>query len=782
MVSVDAIKTYFDKKVDQMVKINKSLSFVFSLLLLFSFSTVKAQSLTHYVQPMAGTAAATTAAALKHGGGTELYANTIPAVTMPFAMTQWTPQTETTENKCKPPYAYKDSLFTGFRGSHWLSGSCTQDYGSFTIMPVLGKLKTKSTEYAVPFSHQQETATPYYYKINLPQPLTAEITSTLRCGMMQFIAEKADSLYLLISPNSDYNQGFIKVDAQNGEIYGYNPAHRIYQGWGKPAGFSGFFVIKVEKSIGTKGTFSGASIFAGDSIQNQKNIGAFVGFKLKAGEKLRIRIGTSFTSIKAARENLQGEIPDFNFDSIVQKCKTSWENALSRISIKTKNEKDKRVFYTSFYHAMQHPRLYNDINKTYPRFSSDYQLEKLSNGNYYDDFSLWDIYRAQIPLFEILRPELVNDLVQSLIAKGQQGGWMPIFPCWNSYTSEMVGDHTVSIIASAYLKGIKNYDVKEAYRLVRQNAFDQPKNKADYVEGKGRRALDSYLKYGYIPLEDSVPDAFHKKEQVSRTLEYAYDDYALATMAHALGKSNDENVLLKRALNYANVYDKQTGFVRGRKANGSWVSTFHPDQKESFITEGTPRQYTFYVPQDVPGLANLMGGRKGLENELDSLFQKNEYWHGNEPGHQIPFMYNFTASPWKTRRAVKNILDNEYSDGPGGLSGNDDAGQMSAWYIFASMGFYPLNPVSGQYLLCAPRFDEINIKVENDKTFEILCHKNSNQSTYIHAVKLNGQLMASNFIRYADVVKGGKLEIYLQDKADPNWASKPEFQPKGITK
>ncbi|MGI4730049.1 MAG: GH92 family glycosyl hydrolase, partial [Janthinobacterium lividum] len=502
-----------------------------------------------YVQPMAGTAAATTTAALKHGGGTELYANTIPAVTLPFAMTQWTPQTETSENKCKPPYAYKDSLFTGFRGSHWISGSCMQDYGSFTVMPVLGKLQIKAENYAVPFLHQQETATPYYYKINLSEPLTAEITSTLRCSMMQFTAEKADSLYLLITPNSDYHEGFIKVDAAKGEIYGYNPVHRIYQGWGKPAGFSGYFVIKVEKIIGTKGTFSTEKIFSTDSIQNQKNIGAFVGFKLKAGEKISLRIGTSFTGINSARANLQAEIPDFNFDQIVQQAKNTWEKALGKISISTQNEKDKRVFYTSFYHAMQHPRLYNDVSGTYPKFSSDYQQAKLSAGNYYDDFSLWDIYRAQVPLFEILKPDLVNNLVQSLILKGQQGGWMPIFPCWNSYTSEMVGDHTVSIIASAYLKGIKNYDVKEAYRLVRQNAFDQPKNKADYVEGKGRRALNSYLKYGYIPLEDSVPDAFHKKEQVSRTLEYAYDDYALLAFAKALGKTDDENILLKRASN-----------------------------------------------------------------------------------------------------------------------------------------------------------------------------------------------------------------------------------------
>ncbi|MGI4728187.1 MAG: GH92 family glycosyl hydrolase [Janthinobacterium lividum] len=750
--------------------------------LLFTVIVAKTQNVVHYVQPLSGTAAATTAAALKHGGGTELNANTIPAVTLPFAMTQWTPQTEITENKCKPPYAYKDSLLNGFRGSHWLSGSCTQDYGSVTIMPVTGKLKTQVKDYAVPFTHQDETATPYYYKLSLQKQLLAEITSTLRCGLMQFTTQKADSLYLLITPNSDYGKGFIKIDVQKGEIYGYNPAHRIYQGWGQSAGFSGYFIIKVEKSIAKKGTFSGAAIFSIDSIKNQKNIGAYLGFKMKPGEKLRIRIGTSFTGIKAARANLQSELPDFDFEKTVAKAKQTWEKALEKVSIKTNSEKDKRIFYTAFYHAMQHPRLYNDIDGLYPKFASSYQMEKLSQGNYYDDFSLWDIYRAQIPLFELIKPDLVNDLVQSLILKGQQGGWMPIFPCWNSYTSEMIGDHTASVIASAYLKGIRNYDVKEAYRLLRQNAFDEPKNKADYVEGKGRRALDSYLKYGYIPLEDSVPDAFHKKEQVSRTMEYAYDDYSLAEMAGALDQTNDKNILLKRALNYANVFDPKAGFVRGRYANGSWINTFNPDRKESFITEGTPRQYTFYVPHDVPGLAKVMGGQAKLEVELDTLFKKNEYWHGNEPGHQIPFMYNFTSAPWKSQKEVQQILSSEYSDGPGGLSGNDDAGQMSAWYLFASIGFYPLNPVSGEYLLCTPIFDQVTVSLPNGKKLEIITHKNNSKAIYITAINWNDTPFTRNYITYQQLMKGGKLEFTLQEQPDKNWGSKAADQPKGLSK
>lgn len=742
---------------------------------------VQAQDVVKYVQPMAGSGVATTPAALKHGAGSELFANTIPAVTTPFAMTQWTPQTQTSENKCVPPYRYSDDNFSGIRGSHWLSGSCTQDYGSLTVMPISGHLKTAAADYAVKFSHNDEQSSPYQYDINLkPYSLNASVTSTPRCSIMKFTAGKTDSVYLLITPNSDYNQGFVKIDSTNGEVQGYNTVHRIYQGWGKEAGFKGYFVIRVEKTIATGGTFADSKIFSVKTIGNQKNIGAYLGFKLKAGESIVIRIGTSFSSMEGARKNLEAEIPGSDFAAIATKNKAAWEKALSQISLQTTVEKDKRIFYTSFYHAMQQPRLYNDVDGLYPEFASVNKIGKLQSGNYYDDFSLWDIYRAHLPLFEILKPSLINDIAHSLVLKGQQGGWLPIFPCWNSYTSEMVGDHCSSVIASAYLKGITNFDVKEAYRLVRQNAFDTPANKADYVEGKGRRALNSYLQYHYIPVEDSVPDAFHKKEQVSRTLEYAYDDYATAMMAKKLGKTADYKQLIKRAAYYSNVFDKSTGMVRGRHADGSWVNPYLPDNKSYYITEGTPRQYTFYVPQDVPGLAKLMGGSPKLESALDSLFNKNEYWHGNEPGHQVPFMYNFTASPWKTQQQVRNILANEYGDGPGGLSGNDDAGQMSAWYIFASIGFYPLNPVSGQYLLCSPIFDKVSIRLANGKTFAVTTHKTSKVAQYIYAVKWNGKVLHTNYITYAAIVEGGKLDIYLQDKPDKQWGAKPAMQPKGL--
>ncbi len=738
-----------------------------------------AQNLSQYVQPHSGTGSANTAAAKKHSesGGTETNANTIPAVTLPFAMTQWTAQTRTTEVKCQPPYFYKDNLLSGFRGTHWLSGSCTQDYGSFTIMPVSGNLKTSVKDFAIPFSHSNEITTPAWYKLTAKNVET-EITATLRCGVMQFSVLQDDSLYVLAIPNSDQQKGFVQVDAAKGEIWGYNPVHRIYQGWGQPAGFSGWFYIKIEKSFSVKGSFSGGEIFLKDSISNKKNMGVYAGFRLKRGEKLLLKIGTSFSSLQGAKINLQTEVGTKSFDEVLMEAKQIWEEALSKITVTSTIEKDKRIFYTAMYHAMQHPRLYNDVDGSYPGFGGGGKIMNSNNRNYYDDFSMWDIYRAQLPLFQLLDIDITNDFVQSMILKSQQGNWLPVFPCWNSYTSAMIGDHVTAFIASAYAKGIRNYDVNEAYRFMQKNAFTIADEK-DYLDGMGRRALPSYLKYNYIPLEDSVPVAFHKKEQVSRTLEYAFDDYALSVVAKGLGKKEEYALLSKRALNYKNVFDPSVNMVRGRYADGSWYKPFNADKREFYITEGTPRQYNLYVPQDVPGLAKLMGGKQQLEKALDTLFDNAEYWHGNEPGHQIPFLYNYTNAPWKTQQAIKKILAEEYTDGPGGLSGNDDAGQMSAWYVFAAIGFYPVDPVSGNYLLTTPLFDSITIVLPGNKTFTVVCHKKNTTDKYISKIKWNGKKYSKNYLQHTLITAGGTLEIYLQ--AEPSeWGTKKKNQPKGL--
>jgi rhamnogalacturonyl hydrolase YesR len=327
----------------------------------------------------------------------------------------------------------------------------------------------------------------------------------------------------------------------------------------------------------------------------------------------------------------------------------------------------------------------------------------------------------------------------------------------------MIGDHVTPFIASAYLKGIRGYDVQEAYRLMRQNAFELPAAGA-YADGKGRRALTSYLQYGYIPVEDSVPDAFHKKEQVSRTLEYAFDDHALSLVAKALGKEEDHQRLAASALNYRNVFDTSVGYVRGRYANGNWHSPFEADKRAFYITEGTPRQYTWYIPHQVEDLIRLKGGPAKFEAALDDMFRLKEYWHGNEPGHQVPFLYNYTASPWKTQREVRNILTTEYTSGPGGLSGNDDAGQMSAWYVMAAIGLYPVNPVSGQYALSSPLFDTVTIRLQNKRVFRIFTQKETPASAYITAISLNKKPHAAYEVSYATLMKGGSMDIRLAER------------------
>jgi predicted alpha-1,2-mannosidase len=316
-------------------------------------------------------------------------------------------------------------------------------------MPVTGTLKTNVDAYSIFFSHDNEIASPAYYKLTT-QNIITEISATLRCGIMRFTMLKDDSLYLLAMPNSDQSQGFVKIDTEKGIILGYNPAHRIYQGWGQPAGFNGWFYIKIEKEIKSKGTFSGDNIFDTDSIKIKKDVGAFAGFKLKKGDQLVIKIGTSFSSLEGAKKNLEAEIGNKSFNEIQIIAKQVWEKALSQIRVYTNNIKHKRIFYTSMYHAMEMPRLFNDVDGTYPKFSAQYELMnsgKSHNGyrDYYDDLSMWDVYRAQLPLLELLQPARINDIVQSVIWKGEQGGWLPIFPCWNNYTAAMIGDHATAL-------------------------------------------------------------------------------------------------------------------------------------------------------------------------------------------------------------------------------------------------------------------------------------------------------------------------------------------------
>ncbi len=737
----------------------------------------------YYVNPLIGTAPSTTLSAIKHGAGSENNAQVIPEVTVPFGMTNWTPQTRNTEEKCIAPYYYNDTVITGFRGSHWLSGSCTQDYGSVTIMPTTGLLKCLPTERGSKFSHNDEETTPYYYKVLLKNyDILSEMTATTRAGIMRFTFLKKGEEHIIINPNSDYGDAFIKIIPDSNEIVGYSPVHRIYQGWGEKAGFKGYFVARFNKPFKSFGVYQDSSIFKGETkISNKENIGAFVSYNAEnKNDTVLVEVGTSFTSIKEAKANLNAEIKQFDFNSIKENLFCKWNKLLSRIEVEGKNENDNIIFYTALYHCFLQPRIFNDVDGSYVKFAGGDSVLNSNNENYYCDFSMWDTYRALLPLFNFLIPDRNRDIMKSLLLKGEEGNWLPIFPCWNSYTSAMIGDHAIAAIADAYCKHVIGLS-KDEYALLLKNAMESPRNYSDYVQGKGRRALNSYLKYGYIPLEDSVKESFHKNEQVSRTLEYAYDDFALSRISLRIGNKKDYELLLKRALNYRNVFNKQTGCVRGRYKDGSWIKDFDKYNRASYITEGTPWQYTWYVPQDFEGLIKLMGGEKNFNDSLDSFFMAGQYWHGNEPGQQIPFLYNYSGQPWKTQEKVSEIMKQEYGLGPGGLSGNDDGGQMSAWYVFAAFGFYPVCPSLPEYIISGPHFDKITIKLPGKRILVIKSPGASEGKNFIKQVKFNGKIYEKNYFNHFDLMMGGIIEFQMSDVPDKGWGISKFCRPSSLS-
>jgi predicted alpha-1,2-mannosidase len=715
----------------------------FFLYLLIVPLEIFAQNPIKYVDPMIGTASSTTESALKHRLG-DLRGQTFPGVGRPFGMTEWTPETRIAEDKCISPYYYNDKMMTGFRGSHWLSGSCTQDYGSATLMPfVTGKIDTIKARPFSRFSHQKELSTPAHYSVYLEDfGIKAELAGSVRSGMMRFNYPSNNEAFLYLRVNSDELKGKIFVDKEKNEITGFNHVFRIYQGWGQAAGFSGYFVIQFDK------TFKEVP-----QIKTDQQLVIDFGKQ----ERVLVRIGTSFTSIEAARKNLRSEIDHWDFDRIVKATEKEWNRTLGKIEVKSKSRDKLIKFYTALYHCYQLPRIVSDIDGSYQGFAQDTTIHKASGFDYYDDFSMWDTFRALHPLMTILEPKRSLDMIKSLVAKAQQGGWMPIYPAWGNYTSEMIGDHVSTMISDAFLKGIVNFDTDTAYHYMRKNAFNHP-TEAEYKDGKGRRALQSYLQYHYIPLEDGVLEAFHKREQVSRTLEYAYDDYALSQFAKKIGKTDDYEILLKRSKNYINVIDASTGYARGRHADGKWIEPFNPFSKVYYICEGSPFQYTWYVPQDVEGLIKILGGRDAFITRLDQFFNGNYYWHGNETDQQAPYLYSLAGDPKKTIELVHRIIDEEYGTGPGGLSGNEDAGQMSAWLVFSMMGFYPVCPGKPEYVTGFPSFDNIKIKSgTHGKSFRIRVLNDDAKSASFNKAYLNGRSLDLNLLPHQQIIQGGKL-------------------------
>ena len=660
---------------------------------------------------MVGTAPANTKTAGLFGKGSEEHGQTMPAVLSPNGQNFWTPQTRESEAKCLAPYYYNDTKLQGFRNSHWTSGSCTQDYGSFTIATLGGKLRKTAMERATRFSHEDEVSHPHYYAVHLPdEHLLTEMTASSHAAIFRITPEQDGPVHIVVEPNSDEKEGHIAVEPESKTIYGYNPVHRIYQGWGERAGFSGHLLF----------TYTDEPIGYG-----QDSICAWLTFQGKAGKPIIIKAASSFTDREGAERNYKAEAQGVRFEKMKENLIRTWIKHLHAIDIEDPDTARINQFYGALYRASFMPHEMSDVDGSFPRFANGQRTKaqmvngKWSNRKYYGDFTMWDTFRAVHPLYTLLYPDVTADMMQSLVIKYEQGGWLPIFPSWNSYTAAMIGDHCSVALADAYIKGIRGFDAEKAYEGMRKNAFETPATEEEYKNGMGRRALQSYMKYGYIPLEDPVKEAFHQKEQTSRTLEYAFDDYAVAQMAKALGKEDDYKTLMARSENWRNVINSETGYCDGKHEDGRFEGNTDFVNRKSFITEGAACHYTWFVPHNVEGLIEMLGGKEKFEAKLDSMFTEGRYWHGNEPCHQIAYLYDFIGKPEKTRKWVSHILDTEYNNTPGGLSGNDDSGQMSSWFIFSSMGFYPVCPSSDRYMLSAPRFQRITLNLQNGRRFVI---------------------------------------------------------------
>lgn len=718
------------------------------------------------VDTRVGTAHSETLTAGVFGKKTEELGQTLPAVAAPHGMNLWTPQTRDTEHKCVAPYYYSDTLLQGFRNSHWIVGGCTQDYGSFTVMPLTGSLRTRPDLRASRFSHDTEVATPSYYKVELPdEHIDAEMTGTSRAALLRFAYDRAGDAWLVVNPNSDEAQATIAVNPHTGRVTGTNPVHRIYQGKGEPAGFSGHFVLEIDRPITDYGVYHGDTVLYGiNAISMKPEAGVFIKFHVEAGDTVTLRAASSFVDVAGAVANLEAEIGDRGFDDVQCELVALWNRELGRLEVEGGDPDALAMFYGALYRASLLPRVINDVDGRYMAFAGAGEVCRVEPGrNMYDDYSMWDTYRALHPLKVITHPAMTADMMQSLVDKGTQGGWLPIFPCWNSYTAAMIGDHCTVAIADAWVKGVRDFDIETAYCLMRRNAFEQPSDSLEYRDGKGRRALDSYLRYGFIPLEDSVPWAYHKREQVSRTLEYAFDDFALSRIARDLGHSDDADLLERRARNYLNVINPATGYACGRYADGRWIDgpDADPFTFQRYITEGAPCHYTWYAPHDIDGLVEAMGGRHAFNSRLDSLFTENRYWHGNEPCHQVAWLAALTGEPGKTQQRVRHVMSTEYLNRPGGLSGNDDAGQMSAWYVFAAMGFYPVCPARAEYVIGSPAFERTVIHQENGLDFTIIAHNAGHENIYIESMKLNGEPYDKPTLSHADILSGSTLECFM---------------------
>jgi predicted alpha-1,2-mannosidase len=679
-------------------------------------------------------------------------------------------------------YHYSDSVMHGFSHTR-LSGTGIGDLGDVLFMPFTGQIRIDpgrqediSEGYASYYSHEREKARPGYYQVDLlSHGVSVELTSSERVGVHRYIYNSEDTARLIVDLHAGV--GWDKVtDAHLRQI-----SEKVYTGFRHSRGWAPdqrlFFALELQEApISVKFFDSEGNEAVADTGNVYKTVFTFSGSDSKT---LLLKVGISPVSEENALANIKAEVPHWDFDKVAEEATGKWNRELSKIEVKDSDPARLRTFYTALYHTMIHPSLFNDANGDYR--GTDKEVYPAPGFNNYTVFSLWDTYRAAHPLYTILDPDRVNDFVKSMLAIHEQQGSLPVWHLMGCETGTMVGNHSIPVIADAYLKGIGDFDANKALEAMVATA--------NHDDGDG---LPYVAELGYVPADKT-------RESVSKGLEYAVDDWAIAHMAKALGREDIFQEFSKRAGYYRNYYDPAVGFFRGKNYDGTWNEPFHPVftlHEQGNYTEGNAWQYLWMVPQDPEGLIELLGGEEIFTKRLDSLFlipsELNEgaspdisgligqYAQGNEPSHHTVYLYTYAGQQWKTAEKIRYILTHHYTDKPDGIIGNEDCGQMSAWYILSSLGFYPVNPSNSAYVFGSPLHEEATVNLPGGQKFTVKTTNNAPENAFIQKVKLNGQPYEKSYITHGDIVKGGILEFEMGPAPDKSFGAKPDLRPKSI--
>ena len=745
-----------------------------------------AAKLVAYVDPFMGTA--------EHG-------HVYPGATVPFGMVQLSPDNGTMGWDWCAGYNWQDSVIVGFSHTH-LSGTGIGDLCDVSIMPTTKSidfsLKTapRESNYAAVFSHDNEEASPGYYTVKLDNGIAVELTATDRVGFHHYHFPKGGKASVLVDLGFALNWDRplqTAISFKDNSLVG----HRFSTGWARDQRI--YFAIEFSDKIQICQAADSTSIVA-ENHSGLNLIGKSLKVQLGFGgiSDLYLKVGISSANEEGAIAALK-EAPGWDFEKIKNAASERWENELSKITVSDPNETQKSIFYTSLYRTCLAPVIFSDTYGNYkastsgeatnwehsPSYPNGAQVKKAEGYTRYDIFSLWDTFRAANPLFTITQQKRVNDIVRSMLAHYEEYGLLPVWSLLGNETNTMTGYHAIPVIVDAYQKGFRYYDVELAFEAMKKSAMQDI------------RGTDLLRQYGYIPYDKSG-------QSVTRTLEFAYDDWCIAQMAKALGKNGDYEIFMKRAASYHHLYDPSTGFMRAKLSDGTWKKPFDPqysshDFEVAEYTEGNAWQHSWFVPHDPKGLIALHGGNENFAKKLDSLFSISseikgdfasadisgligQYAHGNEPSHHIAYLYNYAGMPWKTQEKVKDICTTQYNETPAGLCGNEDCGQMSAWYIFSALGFYPVNPAEGVYVIGTPSFAEAEIKTGEGKTFKITAKNISPDNKYIQSATLNGQPLERSFIFHHELVKGGKLAFEMGNSPNKELWTSDGAVPPSMTK